>query len=461
MVLSESLLEQIAQRAGDGQGYQELQKVARGAKWCTRPIRLSDELPIPGHPKTPSSGSKPSPSDYEGIYMKACGTRRRTLCKSCSEIYQGDARQLIRAGLRGGKGVPEEVSTHPAIFATLTAPSFGQVHRLLKRDDQSLPCHLSGSGICPHGRSLRCVSVHQDSDEIVGSPICPECYHYKAAVIWNSSSTKLWQRTTIYLRRSLAKLEGITIKELSGRVRISYAKVIEYQRRGLIHLHIVIRCDDPHDRSLPPPASITAERVALALQIAISRVKIKLDRDGEAQEITWGRQIDVRSIDAASKGAVANYIAKYATKSASDSGGLDRRFRDQYSIEAATVPKHLRQMAMTAWELGQDPGYIDLNLAAWAHDLGHRGHFLTKSRQFSATFSYLRQIRQSWSEAQEQGEEADPRFVTEEKLHFAGQGWMFACDAYLVARQLCDHNETRVLAREQITEELVAQGVPT
>jgi hypothetical protein len=35
---------------------------------------------------------------------------------------------LVVAGLRGGKATPAVVSTHPRLFVTVTAPSFGPVH---------------------------------------------------------------------------------------------------------------------------------------------------------------------------------------------------------------------------------------------------------------------------------------------------------------------------------------------
>jgi hypothetical protein len=41
-----------------------------------------------------------------------------------------DTYQLIKAGLVGGKGVPTTVAGHPAVFATLTAPSFGRSTRV-------------------------------------------------------------------------------------------------------------------------------------------------------------------------------------------------------------------------------------------------------------------------------------------------------------------------------------------
>ena len=53
----------------------------------------------------------------------------------------------MSAGLMGGKGVPDSIFDHPRLFATLTAPSFGQVH--VHRSDGS--CHTKTGGRCRHG----------------------------------------------------------------------------------------------------------------------------------------------------------------------------------------------------------------------------------------------------------------------------------------------------------------------
>ncbi|NYH88580.1 hypothetical protein F4554_001218 [Actinopolymorpha rutila] len=49
----------------------------------------------------------------DGVIYKACGNRRASVCPSCAEIYRADAYQLVLAGMRGGKGVPETVSGGP------------------------------------------------------------------------------------------------------------------------------------------------------------------------------------------------------------------------------------------------------------------------------------------------------------------------------------------------------------
>lgn len=87
-------------------------------------------------------------SDHEpmGTTLTRCGNRRASVCPSCSRVYAADMFHLIRAGVSGGKGVPESVSENPLVFATVTAPSFGHVHG--KRDNNRRCDHtLRRSGV--------------------------------------------------------------------------------------------------------------------------------------------------------------------------------------------------------------------------------------------------------------------------------------------------------------------------
>ena len=53
-------------------------------------------------------------------------------------------------------------------------------------------------------------------------------------------------------------------------------------------------------------------------------------------------------------------------------------------------------MIAAARELGGLDEYADLNLRRWAHMLGFRGHFMTKSRAYSITFTAIRAERRTW-----------------------------------------------------------------
>jgi hypothetical protein len=121
------------------------------------------------------------------VLRKACGNRREAVCPSCAERYRQDAYHLISAGLRGGKGVPDSVTAHPFVFATLTAPSFGHVHtRPLGRDGKPARCRpRRDAPVCEHGVRLSCGQVHDEDDPCLGQPLCVECFDHKGAVLWN------------------------------------------------------------------------------------------------------------------------------------------------------------------------------------------------------------------------------------------------------------------------------------
>ena len=85
-----------------------------------------------------------------------CGNRRAADCPSCSRIYAADTFHLIRAGVTGGKGVPEQVGENPLVFATLTAPSFGLVHGT-RGGRTCRPFTAKGQDrTCEHGRPTVC-----------------------------------------------------------------------------------------------------------------------------------------------------------------------------------------------------------------------------------------------------------------------------------------------------------------
>lgn len=111
----------------------------------------------------------------------------------------------------------------------------------------------------------------------------PGCYDYTGAVLFNACAPELWRRFTIALRRALARRAGLTNKALAAQVRVSYAKVAEYQRRGVVHFHAIIRLDGPAGPTTPrlpgrptpcspPRLLLTVPEAAEAL--AISRSKL-------------------------------------------------------------------------------------------------------------------------------------------------------------------------------------------
>jgi hypothetical protein len=78
--------------------------------------------------------------------------------------------------------------------------------------------------------------------------------------------------------------------------------------------------------------------------------------------------------------AVANYIAKYATKTLTVPGVPDTRIRHAAEITSLRCSAHYRAMITTAWDFGEQQATGDARFRQWAHMLGYGGHFLTKSR---------------------------------------------------------------------------------
>ncbi len=112
--------------------------------------------------------------------------------------------------------------------------------------------------------------------------------------------------------------------------------------------------------------------------------------------MAWGREVDTRPITAAGEltdTRVAAYVAKYATKAAECTGTLDRRITPTDRLAELPVSEHARRLIGECLRLAKIPGLEYLRLDAWAHMLGFRGHFSTKSRHYSTTFTALRAER--------------------------------------------------------------------
>jgi hypothetical protein len=292
---------------------------------------------------------------------------------------------------------------HPCVFVTLTAPSFGPVHSRRIRGKTVLPCRPrrdAHARRCPHGRDISCPTRHAETDPRLGQPMCGDCYDYELAVLFNGNAGDLWRRFVTYLPRHLARLAEVTQKTLRAELRIRFVKVAEYQARGVVHFHAVIRLDAAGDDYQPPATPYTAGLLCEAIDQAAA-VRIVVDYDGQAVALSFGPQTDCRIIrhgadlpgtgQALNGQAVANYIAKYATKTISGHGLPSQRLRGAADLGNLRCSVHYRRMITAAWQLGSTRH--DVRFRAWAHMLGYGGHFLTKSRRYSVTFGQLRQAR--------------------------------------------------------------------
>lgn len=376
---------------------------------CAHPIRLRGQSHTVDTRTGEVLGSFTSADAPLGVVMVPCGNRREHVCPACSRRYAADTFQLIRAGVAGGKTVPTTVGAHPLVFATLTAPSFGHVHSA--RDGSACRPVTRGPALCRHGRPITCRRVHDEGDDLIGQPVCPDCYDYAGHVLWHYFAPELWRRFTIALRRALARRCGIPAGRLPELATVQYAKVAEYQRRGAVHFHALVRLDGPAtpEGFSDPPAWLSADDLADLITTAAASVAVTAPPPliGEpARVLRFGRQLDARTVHtrgadlndgALSAEQVAGYLAKYATKTTGD---------------PTTDTAHTRRLRRTCTEYadaarvrqaegepipGKDGLDLYLRLGKWAHMLGFRGHFASKSRRYSITLGRLRQARRRYA----------------------------------------------------------------
>jgi hypothetical protein len=402
--MSDRGAEHLAARFRDG-SIHALGQAVMSVGGCARPVRLSGSSMTVDKTTGEVLGTYSSDDAPLGVSFRRCGNRRESECPSCARLYARDTFEMIRAGATGGKTVPERVAANPLLFATLTAPSFGPVHgpRPKGKDRDGSPCHpRSRGGLCRHGHPVGCMRVHDQDDPANGVPLCGDCYDWDTAVAWQWWAPELWRRTTIALRRTIADALGVKDSKLGEVASIQYAKVAEYQARGMVHFHALIRLDGPTEHGIgsPAPVGLPAALLAELVEQAVASVRVTVpgvDDDDPTRVLAWGTQVEIRPVldghrsddpdQPMTPEQVAGYLAKYATKDA----GI--------TLDQGRANPHLARLARTCLDLhararAHDPDESPyLLLGKWSDMLGFRGHFSTKSRRYSVTLGRLRRAR--------------------------------------------------------------------
>lgn len=389
----------------------------RAAAACRHPIRLSGDIhvhdPNGQHLATYRTTDMP-----DGVIYTPCGNRRNKVCPSCAETYRRDTYHLIKAGLDGGRwGIPP-LGQHIALFVTATAPSFGPVHhRVVKvhaadcrRRDRCTcrpqVCRPFG-GTCPHGQTQSCRTRHKVDDAQLGQPLCMDCYDYPGQVVWHHRARELWRRTIQQVDREVTRLG----RRHQVQLRRRYFKVYEFQTRGVIHYHAVIRLDgtnpDCPGTIVPPPPVITRDLFADAVRAAFVKTRFTSAphplHHNHGWDIRWGEQtpdiqhINVPTGEDISSVNVSGYLAKYVTKGTEDTG-LNIRRVDDLILANLDPNTHTGRLIHTCWELGEHPNWTDLR--RYAHQYGYGGHITSKSPGFSVTLTHIRQQRTIWQRTQ-------------------------------------------------------------
>ena len=323
-------------------------------------------------------------------------------------------------------------------------------------------------------------------DARLGQPLCPDCYDYAAHVVWNNQAGELWRRTKQAIERHLGQLArrrgvppirvpcGDGKYRLVDPVRVAHGKAAEYQARGAVHFHALLRLDgyDPADpdQLLPPPSALTIADLDDATRWAAQAISYRTPphpaRPG-GWTITWGTEIDIRVITLAGTGtvtdlAVASYLAKYSTKGTEVTGHASARITaDTLDLYANPDGTHPERLIDACWNIGAEPGYVGLR--RWAHMLGFGGHFLTKARRYSIRFRDLRQARISYRRGQDTGPEHGPIRTADHTddetilivgtFTYAGTGWKTSGDALLANTAADQARKRRQAGRDELADE--------
>jgi hypothetical protein len=173
-------------------------------------------------------------------------------------------------------------------------------------------------------------------------------------------------------------------------------------------------------------------------------------------DIAWGAQVDPRIVTLTDDGevtdvAVASYLAKYATKSTEPAGVPPGRITKDNASVYADARTHQGRMIAACLKLGGHPHQDFRALRRWAHMLGYRGHFATKSRRYSTTMRALRAARRDWHRRQHPCSpgHGDRIVIRHTDLTWAGRGWRTSGDALLALSAAARAREHRRIAREE------------
>lgn len=234
----------------------------------------------------------------DGSVWVRCNSRLASKCPACSKLFQGDWAAICRSGIFDADGDP--LTGHAWAFVTLTAPSFGKVHRVPHRlRDERKKC--------------ACGVAHEFGADVAGEPLDPLRYDYDGALLFNSSLGRLWNNTVTRWRRAFGK-------------EFQYFAVTEAQKRGVMHKHVLVRY---------PRGSILAQEF-----LAVAAQSYTVAWTGEM--IRWGRESDVQVLDPAENpeeaAKRARYLAKmtsYAVKDLNHATGQVSRAADRLLMYAA------------------------------------------------------------------------------------------------------------------------------
>jgi hypothetical protein len=320
-------------------------------------------------------------------FDKRCGTRRRDKCEPCSFIWRDDAYYALINPSKEHKG--------SLTFITLTAPGskhFGKSHTASFKGLKSERC--------------ACRSFHSPSDSVVGLPTNSDKFDYKKVTKFNYRASRLTSVTLqkIYrliltdLNSGREASERKTIKD----VRLPTARVMEWQERGVLHVHIIVRGHIP--------TYIVEKAVKGSPPTSTRRRVLPAEHDGEK----WGEQFDVRHINSGDEKQIAKlsgYITKvvgYALKDVTSHGAETDKRKEAFHARLRKTTNNVVDCEKSYSECDASPERINSPIRQGNmsgnfhfcvkhrrahHQLGFTGNVLTLNKAWGSSLKKAREAR--------------------------------------------------------------------
>jgi hypothetical protein len=324
-------------------------------------------------------------------FEKRCGTRRKDLCEPCSVVWKDDAYFAL---MNGAKDYNGEIT-----FITLTAPgwtTFGKAHTASHSEKKSSRC--------------ACRKFHSKEDPLVGLPLDKNNFEHNKVVEFNHLAPRLTSITLQKIWRLMATAENLPEKE----VKRPTARVMEWQTRGLLHVHIIILGKVP----------INIVRAAVNGQKSTSARRIN---PTSHKGIRWGTQLDVKYANSKNSEQIkklSGYITKvisYAVKDVTSNFTQELPAHNSYRKELRRYTNSVIKCTASpfqchAADLGENPTQFLINVSKKVnlcrkhyrgkHQLGFTGNVLTLNRKWGSSLGAARKARQTFAKESRSAQDA-------------------------------------------------------
>lgn len=225
------------------------------------------------------------------FYLAVCNSKDAEYCEPCEARYRSRVRSVLR--------IPMMASRPGSVFlVTLTAPG-SRRHCLT---------HVYKDKSGKEQPSVRCQweeKADPQTGAVVSVPVNPECVEcvcsenrvstWGEIADFNQSLAKKWNRFMTYVRRySPEAVNGRSNKASRPFQNFEYAKAIEPQKRGALHIHALIRTENP--LAMTPDVLLAFREMAMNLGFG-HQFDVQVVGDGKLDQVT-----------------AARYVAKYVSK---------------------------------------------------------------------------------------------------------------------------------------------------